>query len=63
MSDKYKREIEEILKKKGGLNPINTYEKGFWKQLMGAFSDRLRKISIIRKFKDSLSDNCFFLKI
>lgn len=48
MSDKYKREIEEILKKQGGLNPISTYEEGFWKQLMGAFSDRLQKISIIR---------------
>ena len=48
MSDKYKREIEEILKKKGGLNPSSNYEEGFWRQLIGAFSDGLRKISVIR---------------
>lgn len=48
MSDKYKREIEEILNKKGGLNPSSNYEESFWRQIIGAFSDRLRKIPAIR---------------
>ncbi len=48
MSDKYQREIEEILKKTGDLQPGSNSEEGVWRRSFWAISKRLRKIPVMR---------------